>query len=93
MISISEVLETNKMIQDENLDVRTITMGVSLLDCADANLDAVCRNIYAKLLRYAGKPAANVRRIMSRSPAPSTAPPPNWASISSAAIRRWCRRA
>ena len=45
MISISEVLETNKMIQDENLDVRTITMGVSLLDCADANLDVVCRNI------------------------------------------------
>ena len=55
MISISEVLETNKMIQDENLDVRTITMGVSLLDCADANLDAVCRNIYAKLLRCAGR--------------------------------------
>ena len=55
MISISEVLETNKMIQDENLDVRTITMGVSLLDCADANLDVVCRNIYAKLLRYAGR--------------------------------------
>ena len=55
MISISEVLETNKMIQDENLDVRTITMGVSLLDCADANLGAVCKNVYAKLLRYAGK--------------------------------------
>ena len=55
MISISEVLETNKMIQDENLDVRTITMGVSLLDCADSNLDTLCRNIYAKLLRYAGR--------------------------------------
>ena len=55
MISISEVLETNKMIQDENLDVRTITMGVSLLDCADSNLDTVCKNIYAKLLRYAGR--------------------------------------
>ena len=55
MISISEVLETNKMIQDENLDVRTITMGVSLLDCADANLDVACKNIYAKLLRYAGR--------------------------------------
>ncbi|MGN0853879.1 MAG: PFL family protein [Kiritimatiellia bacterium] len=55
MINISEVLETNKMIQDENLDVRTITMGVSLLDCADSNLDVVCKNIYAKLLRYAGK--------------------------------------
>ncbi len=55
MINISEVLETNRMIQSENLDVRTITMGVSLLDCADSNLDVVCSNIYAKLLRYAGR--------------------------------------
>ena len=55
MINISEVLETNKMIQDENLDVRTITMGISLLDCADSNLEVCCKNIYAKLLRYAGR--------------------------------------
>ena len=55
MINISEVLETNKMIQDENLDVRTITMGVSLLDCADSNLESCCANIYAKLLRCAGR--------------------------------------
>ena len=55
MINISEVLETNKMIQDENLDVRTITMGVSLLDCADSNLESTCKNIYAKLLRCAGR--------------------------------------
>ncbi len=55
MINIQEVLETNKMIQDENLDVRTITMGVSLLDCADSSLDAVCRNVYAKLVRHAGR--------------------------------------
>ena len=55
MINLSEVLETNKMIQDENLDVRTITMGVSLLDCADSNLEACCANIYAKLLRWAGR--------------------------------------
>ena len=54
MINISEVLETNKMIQDENLDVRTITMGISLLDCADSSLEVCCRNIYAKLLRHAG---------------------------------------
>ena len=38
MINILEVLETNKMILEENLDVRTITMGISLLDCADASL-------------------------------------------------------
>ena len=55
MLNISEVFETNRMIQNENLDVRTITMGVSLLDCADSSLEATCKNIYAKLLRYAGR--------------------------------------
>ena len=39
MINIYEVNETNKMIEQENLDVRTITMGISLLDCADSNLE------------------------------------------------------
>ena len=39
MINIYEVNETNKMIEQENLDVRTITMGISLLDCIDANLE------------------------------------------------------
>lgn len=41
MINIYEVLETNKMIEQENLDVRTITMGINLLDCADHDLDTV----------------------------------------------------
>jgi len=54
MINIHEVIETNRMIQDENLDVRTITMGISLLDCAASDLDTTCANIRAKLLRYAG---------------------------------------
>lgn len=53
MINISEVLETNKMILEENLDVRTITMGISLLDCADTSLKTTCDNIYAKLTRLA----------------------------------------
>ena len=39
MINISEVIETNKMIEQENFDVRTITMGINLLDCASTNLD------------------------------------------------------
>ena len=39
MINISEVLETNRMVEQENLDVRTITMGISLLDCADSDLN------------------------------------------------------
>ena len=53
MINISEVLETNRMILEENLDVRTITMGISLLDCADASLAKTCDKIYAKLMRLA----------------------------------------
>ena len=53
MINIFEVLETNKMILEENLDVRTITMGVSLLDCADASVKSTCDKIYAKLTRLA----------------------------------------
>lgn len=55
MINISEVIETNKMIEQENLDVRTITMGINLLDCADRNLDVLCQNIYNKIFRYAEK--------------------------------------
>lgn len=49
MINITEVLETNKMIEQENLDVRTITMGINLLDCADCNLEVLCQNIYNKI--------------------------------------------
>ena len=51
MINISEVLETNKMILEENLDVRTITLGVSLLDCASASLKETCDSVYEKLTR------------------------------------------
>ncbi|MBQ0022064.1 MAG: PFL family protein [Prevotellaceae bacterium] len=49
MINISEVFETNKMIEQENLDVRTITMGINLLDCADTNLNTTCEKIYKKI--------------------------------------------
>lgn len=54
MIDHREVLETNDMISKENLDVRTITLGISLLDCCDDNLDALNEKIYNKLLSYAG---------------------------------------
>ncbi|MBO5025222.1 MAG: PFL family protein [Bacteroidaceae bacterium] len=53
MINISEVLETNKMIEQENLDVRTITMGISLLDCADNDLQVTCNKIYDKITTLA----------------------------------------
>ncbi len=53
MINILEVTETNKMIQQENLDVRTITMGISLLDCADSDLGRLNQRIYDKITSYA----------------------------------------
>ena len=53
MINIYEVNETNKMIEQENLDVRTITMGISLLDCIDANLEEVNRKVYEKITQKA----------------------------------------
>lgn len=49
MINIREVAETNKMIEQENLDVRTITMGISLLDCIDSDLDTLNEKIYNKI--------------------------------------------
>ena len=54
MINIHEVLETNNMIDHENLDVRTITMGISLLDCAAPEVEDTCRNICNKIRKYAG---------------------------------------
>ena len=53
MINIMEVAETNKMVEQENLDVRTITMGISLLDCAGPDLSDVCSRIYNKITSYA----------------------------------------
>lgn len=53
MINLFEVNETNKMIEQENLDVRTITIGISLLDCIDANIDTLCQNIYHKITSVA----------------------------------------
>ena len=53
MINIFEVNETNKMVEQENLDVRTITMGINLLDCASENLDEVNEKIYRKITTLA----------------------------------------
>ncbi|MBP5255206.1 MAG: PFL family protein [Lachnospiraceae bacterium] len=55
MINTYEVLETNRMIAEENLDVRTITMGISLLDCADSDPDALCGKIYRKVTEKAAR--------------------------------------
>ncbi len=53
MINIYEVAETNQMIEQENLDVRTITLGISLLDCIDSDLDALNKKIYDKITTLA----------------------------------------
>ncbi len=55
MINIFEVNETNRMIEQENLDVRTITMGISLLDCIDTDPVRLCEKIYEKIVRKAEK--------------------------------------
>ena len=54
MYTNNEIMETIKMIQEENLDVRTITMGISLLDCIDDDIDRACGKVYDKICRYAG---------------------------------------
>ncbi len=54
MVELREVFETYEMVSHENLDVRTITMGISLLDCIDPDLDALCRKIHDKIVRLAG---------------------------------------
>ena len=63
MININEVYETNKMIEQENLDVRTITLGISLLDCADNNLDELNRKIYDKITTVAKNLVATGKSI------------------------------
>lgn len=53
MINLYEVAETNEMIAKENLDVRTITLGISLLDCIDSDLDKLNENVYRKITTVA----------------------------------------
>ena len=49
MLTIDNILETNRMVTDHNLDVRTITMGISLRDCAHPNITQFCQNVYDKI--------------------------------------------
>jgi len=63
MITRFEVNETNQMIEQEKLDVRTITLGISLLDCCDSDLDTLNRNIYDKITRVAKDLVSTGREI------------------------------
>ena len=53
MVELNEAFETVNMVAQENLDVRTITMGISLLDCIDPDLDSVCKKVYDKITESA----------------------------------------
>ena len=53
MININEVIETNQMIEKENLDVRTVTLGISLLDCISDDVGTLCDNIYRRITQTA----------------------------------------
>ena len=51
--NLSDIMETITMIQQENLDIRTTTMGISLLDCADSDIARSCQKVYDKICRKA----------------------------------------
>lgn len=55
MLNTKDILETIAMIQEEHLDIRTITMGISLLDCCDSDIDTVCRRVYDKITTRAAR--------------------------------------
>ena len=51
--SYNDILETIQMIQQEHLDIRTVTMGISLLSCIDSDIDKACEKVYKKITAYA----------------------------------------
>ena len=55
MVNFNDIMETITMIQEENLDIRTITMGISLLDCADSDIAVSCQKIYDKITAKAAR--------------------------------------
>ncbi|MBE6768472.1 MAG: PFL family protein [Ruminococcaceae bacterium] len=63
MLNAHDILETITMIQDEHLDVRTITMGISLLDCCHSNIDTLCDKVYDKITRSAKDLVATGEKI------------------------------
>lgn len=63
MINAGDILETIRMIQDECLDIRTVTMGISLLDCIDSDIDKACDKVYDKICRKAENHVKNCNII------------------------------
>ena len=65
ILNRSDIMETIGMLTDENLDVRTVTMGISLLDCIDPDGEKACEKIYNKITRLAGSLVSTVDSISS----------------------------
>ena len=63
MINRSEILQTIEMIDQQHLDIRTVTMGISLRDCCHPDIDVSCRKIYDKICRCAGRLVATAETI------------------------------
>ncbi|MDR0286805.1 MAG: PFL family protein [Clostridiales bacterium] len=66
MLQIDEIIETIKMIQEEHLDIRTVTMGINLLDCIDSSIDITCKNIYDSICSKAQNLVSAAEEIESR---------------------------
>lgn len=66
MINTNDILETINMIEHENLDIRTVTMGISLLDCIDPDIDKACRKIYDKITTKAENLVSECESIEKR---------------------------
>ena len=60
------ILETIRMIEQEHLDIRTVTMGISLLDCADSDIDVSCRKVYEKITTKAKHLVQSMMAILFR---------------------------
>src|SRR5215471_16604636 len=58
-----EILETIRMTEMEHLDIRTVTMGINLRDCADSDINRVCEKVYSKIVRYAGQLVETVNQV------------------------------
>ena len=63
MINTQDVLETIQMIREENLDIRTVTMGISLWDCVSEDTDRLCTKIYDKITRQAERGALTLEKL------------------------------
>ena len=83
MLNQHEIMQTIQMIDQQHLDVRTITMGISLLSCAHSDVKVACDKVYDKITRYAEKLVATGEAIERSSASPSStsaspSPPSPW---------------